>query len=68
LPNHPGIEAQTSVKLLTGEMKAWGPESNLFHQGGAKESEDAAVAAATKAGPCGENVVDLMDVLRQSLG
>jgi hypothetical protein len=47
LPNHPGIEAQTSVRLLTGEMKAWWAEGNLFHQGGAKESEDAAVAAAS---------------------
>jgi len=30
-------------------MKAWWAEGNLFHQGGAKESEDAAVAAATDA-------------------
>jgi non-homologous end joining protein Ku len=49
-------------------MKAWGRRAIFSIKAEQRESEDAAVAAATRARPCGENVVDLMDVLRQSLG
>jgi cobalamin biosynthesis Mg chelatase CobN len=40
--------AATSMKAA---LEAWGADSNLFHQGAAKESEDPDVIAATMAAP-----------------
>jgi hypothetical protein len=36
---------------MKAALEAWGAESNLFHQGAAKESDDPAVVAATMAQP-----------------
>src|ERR1700757_4831749 len=36
---------------MKAALDAWGADSNLFHQGAAKESEDPAVVAATMAAP-----------------
>jgi hypothetical protein len=40
--------AATSMKAA---LEAWGADSNLFHQGAAKQSEDPDVIAATMAAP-----------------
>ena len=42
------VIAATSMKAA---LEAWGADSNLFHQGAAKESEDPDVIAATMAKP-----------------
>lgn len=36
---------------MKAALEAWGAESNLFHQGAAKESDDPAIIAATMAKP-----------------
>src|SRR6202022_2146877 len=36
---------------MKAALEAWGADSNLFHQGAAKESEDPDVVAATMAAP-----------------
>src|SRR6478672_4621377 len=36
---------------MKAALEAWGADSNLFHQGAAKESEDPDVVAATTAAP-----------------
>src|ERR1700709_2309531 len=36
---------------MKAALKAWGADSNLFHQGAAKESDDPAVIAAAMAAP-----------------
>ena len=36
---------------MKAALEAWGADSNLFHQGAAKQSEDPDVAAATMAKP-----------------
>ena len=36
---------------MKAALEAWGADSNLFHQGAAKESDDADVIAATMAKP-----------------
>jgi hypothetical protein len=36
---------------MKAALEAWGADSNLFHQGAAKESDDADVIAATIAKP-----------------
>src|SRR3954463_16304036 len=36
---------------MKAALEAWGADSNLFHQGAAKESDDADVIAATMAQP-----------------
>src|SRR5215471_8063402 len=40
--------AAPSMKVA---LEAWGADSNLFHQGAAKQSEDSDVIAATMAAP-----------------
>jgi hypothetical protein len=36
-----------AISSMKAALEAWGADSNLFHQGAAKESEDADVIAAT---------------------
>ena len=36
---------------MKAALEAWGADSNLFHQGAAKQSEDPDVVAATMAEP-----------------
>jgi hypothetical protein len=36
---------------MKAALEAWGADSNLFHQGAAKQSEDPDVVAATMAKP-----------------
>ena len=36
---------------MKAALEAWGADSNLFHQGAARESDDAHVVAATMAKP-----------------
>jgi colicin import membrane protein len=40
-----------AVPSMKAALEIWGADSNLFHQGFAKESDDADVVAATKAHP-----------------
>jgi hypothetical protein len=40
-----------AVPTMKAVLEAWGADSNLFHQGAAKESDDPDVVAATIAKP-----------------
>jgi hypothetical protein len=45
------FELAVAAPSMKAALEAWGADSNLFHQGAAKESEDPNVVAATMAAP-----------------
>jgi ribonuclease Z len=45
------FDLAVAAPSMKAALEAWGADSNLFHQGAAKESEDADVIAATMAAP-----------------
>ena len=45
------FDLATAAPSMKAALEAWGAESNLFHQGAAKESHDPDVIAATMANP-----------------
>src|SRR5271154_4738419 len=45
------FEQAIAAPSMKAALEAWGADSNLFHQGAAKESEDQTVVAATMAKP-----------------
>jgi hypothetical protein len=45
------FEQAIAAPSMKAALEAWGADSNLFHQGAAKQSEDPAVVAATMAKP-----------------
>ena len=49
---------------MKAALEAWGADSNLFHQGAARESDDPDVVAATMAKPNCTNVVRTANVER----
>ena len=52
LPDVAGLfEQAIAGPSMNSALEAWGADSNLFHQGAAKESHDPDVIAATMAKP-----------------
>jgi hypothetical protein len=45
------FDLAVAAPSMKAALEAWGADSNLFHQGAAKESEDSDVIAATMAAP-----------------
>jgi len=45
------FELAVAAPSMKAALEAWGTERNLFHQGFAKETDDAAIVAATMAQP-----------------
>jgi hypothetical protein len=45
------FDQATAAPSMKAALEAWGADSNLFHQGAAKESQDPDVIAATMAKP-----------------
>ena len=45
------FDLTVAAPSMKAALEAWGADSNLFHQGAAKESEDPDVIAATLAAP-----------------
>jgi len=45
------FDLTVAAPSMKAALEAWGADSNLFHQGAAKESEDSDVVAATMAAP-----------------
>lgn len=45
------FDQAVAAPSMKAALEAWGADSNLFHQGAAKESDDPGVIAATKAKP-----------------
>ena len=45
------FDLAVAVPSMKAALEAWGADSNLFHQGAAKQSEDPEVIAATMAAP-----------------
>jgi hypothetical protein len=45
------FDLAVAAPSMKAALKAWGADSNLFHQGAAKQSEDPDVIAATMAAP-----------------
>src|SRR6202012_2415807 len=45
------FEQAIAAPSMKAALEAWGADSNLFHQGAAKESRDADIIAATMAKP-----------------
>ena len=45
------FELAIAAPSMKAALEAWGADSNLFHQGAAKQSEDPDVVAATSAKP-----------------
>ena len=45
------FDLAVAAPSMKAALEAWGADSNLFHQGAAKQSEDPGVIAATMAAP-----------------
>ena len=45
------FDLAVAAPSMKAALEAWGADSNLFHQGAAKQSEDPDVIAATMAAP-----------------
>jgi colicin import membrane protein len=45
------FEQAIAAPSMKAALEAWGADSNLFHQGAAKESKDPVIVAATMAKP-----------------
>ena len=45
------LDLAVAAPSMKAALEAWGADSNLFHQGAAKQSEDPDVIAATMAAP-----------------